>query len=61
MSDKIDTLIKIVKAVSDNQTVIIEEIKGLSQRISDLEITVLSYDFLEEANPIKLRLAGKRK
>jgi len=61
MSDKIDTLIKIVKAVSDNQTVIIEEIKGLSQRISDLEITLLSYDFLEETNPIKLRLAGKRK
>ena len=61
MSDKIDTLIKIVKAVSDNQTVIIEEIKGLSQRISDLEITVLSSDLLEETNPIKLRLAGKRK
>jgi len=59
MADRIDKLMEMVQSVVDSHSIVIEEIKILSQRISDLEITLLNTD-LPDTNPIKLRLAGKR-
>ena len=62
IDEKIDSLLRSNKIISDNQLKIIEEIKSLSDRVFDLEVSILSLNGknLPENNPIKLRLANIR-
>lgn len=61
--EKLDSILRILTAVSNNQLELSKKIENLASRIYDLEVSILACNGhqIPADNPIKLRLANARK
>jgi septation ring formation regulator EzrA len=59
LEEKIDTILKIVTNIANDQLEAKQELKSIKKRLDDLESTVLGMN-LPESNPIRVRLAGQK-